>query len=85
MRILKIEDVTTSEKFLFNLEQVTVRYIGTDKLRVHTTQGIHFEFLGINKPVEFEVTNFEAILYDSIADSIRYFTCNSSRIMKGVI
>lgn len=84
MRVLKIENETTGEKFLFNLEQVTIRYVGNSKLIVHTMQGIYFQFESIRNGIAPGTSEpLEIFLYDSIADSYRHIICKSSRVLKG--
>ena len=84
MRVLKIEDETTGEKFLFNLEQVTIRYVGNSKLQVYTMQNLCFQFDSIRNGVAPGTSEpLEIFLFDSIADSHRHIICKSSRILKG--
>ena len=84
MRVLKIEDETTGEKFLFNLEQVTLRYVGTSRLLVYNMQNLCFQFDGIRNAVAPGTTEpLEIFLFDSIADSYRHIICKTSRVLKG--
>ena len=84
MRVLKIEDETTGEKFLFNLEQVTIRYAGNSKLQVYTIQNLCFQFDSIRNGNSPGTTDpIENLLYDSIADSYRHIICKTSSLVKG--